>query len=264
MRAAKTRSGGWALVTGASSGLGEAFALALAAAGSNVVLVARRIERLESLAARIRRDHAGVDTRIVAADLSDAEAIESLIAATDDVAIDLLVCNAGAASTGDFLALPRGALLRNFDLNARVNLALCHHFGDRMVTAGGGGIIVVSSIVGFTGVAGWTAYAAAKSGGIALALGLADELAGRGVHVQALCPGHVRTEFHEQAGIRALWPMEPARVVRTSLGALGRRRLVIPGLFNKFCVFGLRFLPHAWGARLYGGVLHGLRGRPRA
>lgn len=260
-RRGSSRFGPWALVTGASSGIGECFALALAKRQLNLVLVARREERLEALADLLRREHPGIEIRIVPLDLARHDAVEQVSGATAGLPIGLLVCNAGAALTGDFLALPRAEVLANFDLNSRTNVALCHHFGAEMAARRKGGIIVVSSIVGFTGVAGWATYAAAKAGGVALALALAQELAPRGVAVQALCPGHVRTEFHHRARIGALWPMAPARVVEDSLAALGRRRLVVPGLFNKFCVFGLRLLPKSMGARVYGWVLGGLRRR---
>jgi short-subunit dehydrogenase len=259
--AGSSRFGPWALVTGASSGLGERFALALASRQLNLVLVARREDRLAALADSLRRDHPAIDIRIVAQDLARPDAVERVIEATSDLSVGLLVCNAGAALTGDFLSHSRAEVLANFDLNSRTNVALCHHFGGEMTALGRGGIIVVSSIVGFTGVAGWATYAAAKAGSVALALALAQELAPRNVAVQALCPGHVSTEFHRHARIRALWPMTPTRVVDVSLAALGRRRLVVPGLFNKFCVFGLRLLPKALGARVYGWVLSGLRRR---
>ncbi|MEO8670380.1 MAG: SDR family NAD(P)-dependent oxidoreductase [Tahibacter sp.] len=253
------RYGPWALVTGASAGLGECYALGLAAQGLNVVLVARRAERLAALAQRIAREHPGVATLVVAADLTRADACETVIAATRSLEIGLLICNAGAARTGSFFAMSSAELLSNFDLNARCTVQLCHFFGAAMVSRRRGGIIVVSSIVGFTGVAGWAAYAAAKASGVSLALGLADECAKHRVAIQVLCPGHIRTEFHEHANIRALWPMRPGPVSRASLAALGRRRVVVPGWFNKFCVFGLRLLPRAFGARVYGWVLGGLR-----
>lgn len=251
--------GPWVLVTGASAGLGESFVLALAAQGLNVVLVARRTERLAALSQRIARDYPGVSTRAVAVDLACDTAFDTLIAATEDLAIGLLVCNAGAALTGPFLARPLAQLLANFDLNARSAVQLCRHYGAAMAARRRGGIIVVSSIVGFTGVAGWATYAAAKASSIAFALALAEELASSHIAVQALCPGHIRTEFHQHARIRALWPMQPHAVSRASLVGLGRRRLLVPGWFNKFCVFGLRLLPRALGARAYGWVLGGLR-----
>jgi uncharacterized protein len=253
------RYGPWALVTGASAGLGECFAVQLASQGLNVVLVARREDRLAALSERIERTFPEVSTRIVAVDLAAPDALARLIARTHDLEIGLLICNAGAANTGTFLSLPLDHVLANFDLNARSTLQLCHHFGTAMVSRSRGGIIVVSSIVGFAGLAGWASYAAAKASGVTLALALAEEWAARGVAVQGLCPGHVRTEFHDHARIRALWPMQPRQVVNASLSALGRRRLLVPGGFNKFCVFGLRLLPRALGARVYGWVLRGLR-----
>ncbi len=249
----------WALVTGASAGLGESFARELARRGFNLVLVARRGDRLAVLETELVREFPDLATRAVALDLSTSGAVARLSASVDDIEIDRLVCNAGAAMTAPLLAQPGAALMANFDLNARVVLELCRGFGAAMVERGRGGIIVVSSIVGFTAVPGWALYSASKAFAATLALALAEELRATGVMVQALCPGHIRTEFHARAGIRALWPMRPDEVARQSLAMLGRRQVFVPGLFNRFCVFGLRLLPRRLGARVYGWVLAGLR-----
>ncbi len=143
--------GPWALVTGASSGIGSEFAKQIVARKLNVVLVARREERLKSLAKQIR-DQYSTDVKIVVADLTESEGIETVKRATDDLEVGLLVNNAGREDSGRFLNMPLDDALNTLDLNVRAPLQLTHHFAQKMAARDRGGIIFMSSIVAFQGV----------------------------------------------------------------------------------------------------------------
>src|SRR5262249_32002855 len=145
------RFGPWALVTGASSGIGEAFARRLAESGVNLVLVARREDRLRKLADDLRSQHS-VSTRVVPVDLSRDDFLPAIEQATADVQVGLLVNNAGIATTGNFLDHDLGSELALLHVNSRAPLILTHHFGRSMRQRGRGGIIFVASTLAFAGV----------------------------------------------------------------------------------------------------------------
>ena len=154
--------GPWALVTGASGGIGSEFAKQIAAKKLNVVLVARREERLRSLAKTIR-DQYNADVRIIVADLAASEGIETVKRSTDDLEIGLLVNNAGREDSGRFLNMPLENVVTTLDLNVRAPLQLTHHFAQKMADRDRGGIIFMSSIVAFQGVPFVANYAATKA-----------------------------------------------------------------------------------------------------
>jgi short-subunit dehydrogenase len=244
------RFGPWALVTGASSGMGEAFAGRLAEIGLNIVLVARREDRLRKLADDLHRQHS-VNTRLVAADLSRDDFMPFVEQATDGLQVGLLVNNAGVATAGTFLDNDLGAELALLHVNNRAPLILAHHFGGLMRPRGRGGMIFVSSTVALVGVPSWSNYAASKSHDLILAEGLAKELRREGIAVLALCPGPTRTELWS-AGSRPLFPMQPHFVVDIALKNLGRRTTVVAGWINSMMVFATRLLPRSWNATIFG------------
>ena len=190
------RFGPWALVTGASSGIGEAFARRLAEVGMNLVLVARREDRLRKLAEDLQSQHS-VSTRVVPVDLSQDNFLSVIEQATADVSVGLLVNNAGIATTGKFLDNDLGSELALLHVNSRAPLILTHCFGRSMRQRGRGGIIFVASTVAFAGVPAMSNYAGSKAQALVLAEGLAKELRNDGISVLALCPGPTRTD---------LWP----------------------------------------------------------
>jgi hypothetical protein len=246
-----------ALVTGASAGIGAAFARALAQRGHDLILVARRAEALEALAAELASAH-GARAAICPLDLTAPEAPARLVAfaGAEGLAVDLLINNAGFGLYGPFAEAAPEALDRMVRLNVGALTALTRAFVGPMRARKRGGVINVASVAGFQGVPGFAAYAASKAYVLALSEGLAEELAPDGVRVQALCPGTTRTAFFELAGMpegaRARF-MSPEAVVEASLVGLERgERVVLPGAQTWLAARLGRLLPRAWLTRLAG------------
>jgi short-subunit dehydrogenase len=252
------RYGPWALVTGASSGIGAEFARQLAGRGLHLVLVARRDDRLEASGAELQSQH-GVEVRTVGLDLREPGFLDLLEPAVAGLEIGLLVNNAGAALSGPLLEQDLDPQVALIHLNCRAPLVLTHRFGRPMAERGRGGIIFLSSTVAMNGGPMMAAYAATKAWNLTLADALTTELAPAGVHVQALVPGMTRTEGLEGSMDldRLLFrPMDVTPVVEQSLEGLGRRAVVVPGPLNKATTFATRFL-------LPRRLRHGLMGAVR-
>jgi uncharacterized protein len=237
MRVNADQFGPWAVVTGASSGIGREFAHQVAAARINVVVVARRLAMLHDLQAALAGQY-GVDSRTVAVDLSDPGALTPIADATADIDVGLLVSNAGAALPGPFLdssLQSQRAILR---LNTAAHLGLSHHFGERLARRGRGGIVLVSALSAIHGVPYMANTAATKAYVASLGAGLHVELAKRGVQVTVLHPGPTRTPAIAELGLDAdkipISPMAPDDCVREALHALaGNRARCIPGRINR-------------------------------
>ncbi|MGC8475831.1 MAG: SDR family NAD(P)-dependent oxidoreductase [Acetobacteraceae bacterium] len=249
-----------ALVTGASSGIGAALARALAARGSNLVLVARRADRLEALAVECRAR--GVTVRVAPADLAEAEAREALARACPEV--DLLVNNAGLGVYGALAETDWARTERLLAVNVIALTHLSRLFAPGMAARGFGRILQVASIVGFLPVPLFAAYAASKAYVVSLGLAMDAELAGSGVRVSVLCPGGTATEFFAVArgpGADARAPgrmMSAEAVAGVGLAALARGQgLAVAGGGNRAAVFALRFAPRGLVARLAMRVTRG-------
>jgi short-subunit dehydrogenase len=249
----RARYGPWAVVAGASSGLGAEFATQLAAAGLNLVLVARRAEVLESLAKELRERHR-VEVRLCALDLGAPELLERIREATDGLDVGLLVYNAALALIGPFLEQSLADKLKVIDVNVRGPLTLADEFGRRMAARGSGGILLMSSLAGSRGSPLVATYSATKAFNLVLAEGLWDELSGRGVDVLACRAGATRTPaFEESAPVGKVPIMESAPVVREALSALGRQPSMVPGFVNRLGDFFLgRILPRRAAIRFMG------------
>jgi hypothetical protein len=256
--------GEYALVTGASSGIGAEFAGQLAAAGLSLVLVARRKDRLDALAGRLRTTH-GNATEVIKLDLAGEGAVAELARRTSHLDIGLVVSSAGIVTSGPFLGnelAAESALLR---LNLMAPAQLAHVYGQLLARRGRGGLILVSSAVAFAPVPYTANYAAAKAYIASLGQALHYELKGTGIDVLTLAPGPTRTEGAQNApGIDfaklPLPPMQPGPVVRAALRALGRKPMVIPGPLNKASDFAGKYLPQARADR---HVRHPRQPRPR-
>ena len=227
-----------ALVTGASSGIGRAYAERLAADNYDLVLVARRRERLDELAAALQSTH-GVVVEPVVADLADADAVAALADRLLAAAPDLLVNNAGLAHYMPFAELPAAKARELIDVNVTAPLLLARAVLPGMLARDSGAIINVASLLAFSGAATGpmlpqrAVYAATKAFLVTHTQVLAGELAGTGVRVQVVCPGVVRSEFHSRQGLdlSAVPRMEPELVVSASLTDLERGVVIsIPAL----------------------------------
>ena len=263
MDAFVNRYGPWALIAGASEGIGAAFARELARRGLNLVLVARRREPLEA-AAREIAGLAKVEVRCLPLDLARADAaavLENEVAGLD---VGLVVYNAALAPAGTFLEIPLDEQLAAIDVNVRGPLAVAHRFGKRMAARGSGGIVLLSSLTAFQGSPFVATYGATKSFLLTLAEGMWFELAPRGVDVLAVCAGATRTpRYLKRAKGRAPGELDPDQVAREALASLGREPLMIPGRFNRLASQLMRrLLPRRMTIRIMGGQTRHLTTKP--
>ena len=239
----------WALVTGASSGIGAALARELAGRGANLILTARRRGRLEALAAELGAK--GTETRIVAADLNDPAAPQQIYDDTEGagIAVDVLVNNAGLGQYGAFHLSPAGQEFSQVRVNCEAVVRLSRLFVPRMVERRQGWVLVLASTASFQPVPYLTTYAATKAFARFFALGLAAEVARFGVKVTALCPGTTESEFFEVAGasaFRSRGLQSAEDVARLAIDALERgQRTIVPKGSGKLTAFLVRFLPVA-------------------
>jgi len=258
------RYGRWAVVTGASSGIGAEFARQLAAGGLAVALVARRRERLDQLAARLRADH-GVEIRVCVHDLADSASIGTLAAELSDVEIGLVVNNAGLSYKGDFLAHDPAHDRRMIELNCQAPVAINHAFGPRLVARGRGGIIIVSSMGAFQGLPWSAVYGATKAFDLLYGEALHVELAPHGVDVVTLAPGGTDTDGPMNTGVDpAKVPgtlMSVVPVVAAALSGLGRRSVVVPGTTNRLVQLATRLVPRGFAARTAGRIMRRVTSR---
>ncbi|MBI1277512.1 MAG: SDR family NAD(P)-dependent oxidoreductase [Anaerolineaceae bacterium] len=253
----RVKYGSWAVVTGASDGIGRAMALCLAEAGLNLVLVARRSFLLEQLASELS-DRYGIDAVSIPADLSDETAVDSVLAETSHLDIGLLVACAGFGTAGQFIELPLDRELNMLNVNCRAVLAMSHHFGRRFAQQKRGGMVLMSSLVAFQGVPLSANYAATKAYIQSLAEGLQTELSPFGVDIIASAPGPIHSGFATQADMRMKLALKPDQVAQTTLNALGKRTTVRPGWLSMFLELSLALLPR-WGrVRAMGQIMKGM------
>lgn len=252
--------GKWALVTGASAGIGAQFAKSLAAKGANVALTARRADKLAALADELRQGFR-VETRVIAADLADPKAPEEIFAALgkDAISIDILVNNAGYGLPGTYLGSEWRAHRDFVEVMVTSYAHLVRLALPGMRKRNWGRIIQVASVAGLVpGSAGHTMYGASKAFIVSFSQSLASECAASGVKVSTLCPGFTYSEFHDANGTRGLVSRLPkymfmaaGPVVEGAIGAVERGHVVyVPGAWNKFVVGVVKALPRPWAAAL--------------
>jgi short-subunit dehydrogenase len=250
----RDRYGEWALITGASAGIGTEFARALAREKLSCVLTARREDRLHALARDLESTF-GVRTRVVAADLSDPAGPDNLIAALADLEIGVLVANAGYGAAGRFDKLDSGRLRRMVQLNCVAPVVLASHVVPAMLRRGRGAVIFTGSIAGVQPVPYNSVYGATKSFDRSLGEAMWAELLGTGVDVLVLEPGPTETEFQDVAGETAHPGESPAAVVAVALHALGRQPSVISGWTNWLQANAIRLAPRSIVALVAGQVM---------
>jgi short-subunit dehydrogenase len=239
-------SGPVALITGPTSGLGAGFARRFARDGYDLVLVARDVERLERLAAELR-DQAGADVEVLPADLALA-ADRAKVADRLSHGVRVLVNNAGFTTSGEFWTVDLATLQSQLDVNVTAVMQLTHAALPPMLDAGAGTVINVASVAGLLSGRGST-YSASKAWVISFTEGLANGMGGTGVGMHALCPGFVRTEFHQRAGIDMastpsfLWLQVPDVVDECLADVAKGKVVIIPGLQYKALATAARLAP---------------------
>jgi short-subunit dehydrogenase len=239
--------GRWALITGASSGIGVALARELAGRGAKLILTARRRDRLEALEAELAAK--GTEIRIVVADLNDPAALQKIFDSTAGAGftVDILVNNAGLGHYGAFQASETEQELSQVRVNCEAMVRLTRLFIPLMVERRRGWVLILASTASFQPVPYLSTYAATKVFDRFFALGLAAEVARFGVKVTALCPGPTESEFFQVAGAsvfrhRGVQPTE--EVARRGIDALERgKRTIIPNWSGRFTAFLVRFVP---------------------
>lgn len=248
-----------ALITGASAGIGEGFAQHLAKRGHNLVLVARRRERLDALAGELSSAH-GATSEVIRADLTQEAGVSQIAERLRGGDIDLLVNNAGFGTFGKFGQLPLARELEELDLNVRALMRLTHAALESMVPRGKGGIINVASMAAFQAIPYNATYAATKAFVLHFTEAVHEEAREHGVHVTCVCPGPVRTEFQQVAGVDTSslpsisWTSVDT-VVTTALSALGANRAIaIPGAVNFMMAGGTKLMPRFLTRRIAGSM----------
>jgi uncharacterized protein len=236
--------GAWALVAGASEGLGAAYARALARRGMNLVLAARREALLDNLAEDLRTVF-GVEVRCCHGDLASPAFLEGVQAECSGLEVGLVVCNAAYAPVGEFASVAVEDLMRVVDVNMRAPVVLLRAFLPLMMERGRGAVVLMTSLAGNQGAPMIAAYAASKAFIRVLGEGVWREVGSSGIHVIACCAGAVRTPgYAAAAGKDAPGTLDSEQVVERSLRALGRGPVVIPGFVNRLAaIFMSRLLP---------------------
>ncbi|MEP6502969.1 MAG: SDR family oxidoreductase [Betaproteobacteria bacterium] len=259
-----TTNDSWVLITGASGGFGEEFARQYAARGHALVLVARRLERLQAVAASLRQKH-GIQVVVEQADLSDLAAVGQLHARLRDkgIAIDILINNAGHGLQGPFLDAPLDAALAMVQLDIASLTAMTRLFGQDMRQRGHGKILLVASLLSYYGVINMAVYGAAKAYVLRLGEALHREMKKDGVVVTSLCPGMSDTGFAQAAqqkltfALKALM-MKPEPVVRAGIRALHAGRIsVVPGFSNKWAVAMVWATPRWLHQAIFARIMNG-------
>ena len=256
----------WALVTGASSGIGLAYSEELAKQQQAVILVARNEAKLEEVSEKLRIQY-DVPTKVITADLATPEGIKKVIQHTQGLNISTLINNAGKEESGNFLSLAPSDMLSSIALNCSAPLLLSHHFANKMAKRGTGNLLFVSSIVAFQGVPLIANYAATKSYLLTFAEGLARELAPKGVNISIAAPGFTNTNLAAQMDFSStpIKPLEAAYVARYTLNKLGKKRIIIPGFINKVLYFLGKYLqPRAVNSLAFGRVFKMVLGKKLA
>ena len=251
------RYGPWAVVTGASEGIGYAFAHQTAALGMNLALAARRGDRLQQLAQDLKAKYR-VHTVVVEADLSTPKGLDTVVQATAELDVGLFIACAGFGTSGPLLQADLARERNMLEVNCFAVLHGCVVFGNRFRQRGGGGMILMASLVGWQGTPHSAHYAATKAYVQSLAEALAVEFKNARIDVLASAPGPVHSGFAARADMRMTAAVSPVAVARVSLRALGRKGTVIPGGLSKLLTWSLRPLPRRMRTRILAQVMGGM------
>ena len=253
----KTKYGDWAIVTGASSGIGLELATQLATAGFNLVITSRHVDKLQNVEEQLKVN-SNIQIKIIASDVSNKEGIDKIIQATQGINVGLLVVSAGYGTSGNFIDSSLHNEINMLTVNCEAVLSLTHYYSQQFVQKKRGGIILMSSMVAFQGTPYAANYAATKAYVQTLAEGLGVELKPYNVDVLAAAPGPVESGFSQRANMKMSMSLTPQQIGVPILKALGRKTTVLPGLLTKILVYSLRTVPR-WGkvkimAKVMGGM----------
>lgn len=249
--------GSLAVVTGASDGIGRAFAEKLAEAGFDLILIARRQIELKLIADLVHRRH-GTSVEILPLDLSDPASPSRLLDVLRKREVGIFVAAAGFGTAGQFIHNSLDAELQMIDVNCRAVVELTHGIGIGMAGRGRGGIVLFGSLVGWQGTPAAATYAATKAFIQTFAEGIGDELRALGVDVLSCAPGPVDSGFALRANMRMGATDSPSQIAAESLAALGRRRTVVPGRVGKVLTRSLSLLPRQSRVGIMGKVMRGM------
>lgn len=250
--------GSWAVVTGASSGIGKSLTRQLAAEGMNIVAVARNESKLNDLKKEIQGEFK-VLVEVLSVDLADPASSDLLAQKTAHLDVGLLVANAGVENDGSFVENDLARETQLLALNINSPMQLSHLFAKRFISKGKGGILLVSSLFGYQGVPYFANYSASKAYILSLGEALNVELKPHGVDVTVLSPGLTETAMVEDIGVDfskiPITRHQPEVVARVGLNALGKKATVVPGIVNKFYAWENRLIPRSWPVKLFGFLI---------
>lgn len=259
----KNNYGSWAVITGASSGIGLNLAERLAEAGFNLVLNSRNNVELEKVKKLLMLNHT-IDVIPVAADVGTQQGIDDIIAASNGLNVGLFIASAGFGTSGEFIKSDIDDEQNMLRVNCEGVIKLTHHFSRVFAAQQRGGIILLSSMVAFQGVPYAAHYAATKAYVQTFAEALAVELKPYGVNVLAAAPGPVKSGFEKRANMKMNMALTPEQVGLPILKALGRKSTVLPGFLTKLLVYSLRTVPR-WGkVQIMKTVMGGMTQHQRA
>ena len=233
--------GPWALVTGASSGIGAEFCRQLSGYGLHIVMIARRKSAMEKIAANLVEKYS-VEVKTIESDLSKDDFFAKLEPEISSIDIGILINNAGFGVKGSFLSNSLERELELLNVNCRAPLELTHIIGQKMLERKKGGIFFLSSVLGYSASPYFANYAASKAYNLFMGGALWSELKAAGIDVSVLCPGSTQTEFDKVSGHKGFVTMEAEAVVRTGLRNIGKP-YIVAGVRNKLAVLLIKIFP---------------------
>lgn len=252
----KNKYGEWAIVTGASSGIGLELTTQLAGAGFNLIINSRHLEKLKVVERDLKSKHQ-IELKIIDADVSGTAGINKIIEVTQGLNIGLLVASAGYGTSGLFPDISLHSEINMLRVNCEAVLSLTHYFSQKFKQQNRGGIILLSSLVAFQGVPYSANYSATKAYIQSFAEALAVELKPFGIDVLAAAPGPIDSDFGQRANMKMGKTLKPSELGVPILKALGRRTNVIPGLLSKILIYSLRTVPRWAKVKIMGKVMGG-------
>lgn len=252
----KDRYGKWALVTGATSGIGRELALKFGEAGFSLVITGRREKLLLELSNQLFDEHK-TEVIPIPGDLSKIENVTKLTTEIDHLPIGIAVMNAGYGTSGKFIHSDIEQEVNMLDLNCKALLVLTHYFAQKMAEVKQGAIVLMSSMVAFQGVPNAAHYAATKAYVQTLGEALALELRPKGVDILCAAPGPVESGFSERANMQMGKALKPQDVGVSIIQSIGKKTTVLPGWLTKVLVYNLRMVPRWAKIRIMGKVMAG-------